>query len=391
MRFRAARSRSTDSDQALDELLQAVGASEGPPDLAVVFLTNHHREAAAKISARLQDELCPRAMVGCTAEGVIGADDEIEREPGISLLAGWFPEVRLTPFYLSPRQIPDLVSNLPDLAKQLGAVEDTRGYLLLGDPFTVPVDELIAAIDRLPSGAPTFGGMASGAMRPGWNALLLNDALYVDGAVGVTMAGPISLETVVSQGCRPIGRPVLVTKAEHNLIGTLGGRPALEVAEEVIGALNEEERELLSNGLFLGIVIDEYKSEFERGDFLIRNVLGVDRNSGIMAIGDFVRAGQTVQFHVRDADTADEDMRQLLQRSRAAGSPAGGLIFSCNGRGTRLFPAPCHDVKTVLDLLPGTPLAGFFAAGEIGPVGGKTFLHGHTASVVLFRPLADLR
>lgn len=391
MRFSAARSRLPESKQALDELLQALNVSEGKPDLATVFLTRHHREAAAEISARLQEELCPQAMVGCTAEGVIGADEEIEREPGISLLAGWLPGVQLTPFYLSPRQIPDLLNNLSDLAKQLGATENTRGYLLLGDPFTMPVDELIAAIDRLPSGAPTFGGMASGATRPGWNALLLNDALYVDGAVGVTIAGPVSLEGVVSQGCRPIGRPMLVTNAEHNLIRTLGGRPALEVAEEVIRTLSEEERQLLVNGLFAGIVIDEYKSDFERGDFLIRNVLGADRNSGIIAIGDFVRAGQTMQFHVRDAATADEDMRQLLQRSRAAGPPAGGLIFSCNGRGTRLFPAPCHDVKTVLDLLPGTPLAGFFAAGEIGPVGGRTFLHGHTASMVLFRPLTGLR
>jgi small ligand-binding sensory domain FIST len=365
-----------------------VGESEVSPELAVVFLTGHHREAVAKISARLQEALRPRVMVGCTAEGVIGADDEIEREPGISLLVGWLPKVRFTPFYLSPRQIPDLLSNPSDLATQIATTEDTRGYLLLGDPFTVPADELITALNHLPIRAPAFGGMASAATRPGWNAFLLNDALYVDGVVGVTITGDIALEAVVSQGCRPIGRPLLVTKAEHNLLATLGGRPALEVVEEVIGALSEEERELLSNGLFLGIVIDEYKSEFERGDFLIRNVLGADRNSGIIAIGDFVRAGQTVQFHVRDADTADEDMRQLLQRSRAAGPPEGGLIFSCNGRGTRLFPAPCHDVQTVLDLLPGTPLAGFFAAGEIGPVGGKTFLHGHTASVVLFRAMA---
>ena len=229
--------------------------------------------------------------------------------------------------------------------------------------------------------------MASGAYQPGGNALFLDDGLYTEGCVGVTFSGRLSIETVVSQGCRPVGERLLVTGANENVIATLGNKPALEVAEGIIEMLRDEEK-LLASELFLGIAMNEYKDELSRGDFLVRNLIGGDRNTGAIAVGDVVRPGQTVQFHVRDSDAATEDLRELLTPA-AESAPSGALLFSCNGRGTRMFDEPSHDVQATLDVLPRTPIAGFFAMGELGPIGGKSYIHGHTASFALFRPAEE--
>jgi small ligand-binding sensory domain FIST len=191
----------------------------------------------------------------------------------------------------------------------------------------------------------------------------------------------------VSQGCRPIGRPFVVTKAHDNVIEHLGGKPALAVLRDTVNELPEPERQKLANGLFVGRAINEYRENWGRGDFLVRNVMGVDQEAGALAVTDYVRVGQTVQFHMRDAATATEDLALLLEgRATPERPPAGGLLFSCNGRGTRMFEQPCHDVGAARKAMPKTPVAGFFAAGELGPVGGRNFIHGHTASFALFRP-----
>jgi small ligand-binding sensory domain FIST len=385
MRFSSARSREEESEAAISELLGAVEALNGPVDLAVLFLTASHRHAAAQMARRMHETFAPRVLLGCTCEGVIGADDEIEGASGVSLLVGKMPGVRLTPFHVSAQTWSVWMQNPDALAANVGAGPDTRGFIVLGDPFTTPVEDMIAALDGLGAG-PTVGGMASGSFQPGGNALLLNREAYNEGVVGVTVSGPVRMETVLSQGCRPVGERYLVTSAEQNVIRTLGNKPAIEVVHAMIQELPERDRALLTNGLFVGVAIDEYKAEFGRGDFLIRNLVGADNESGSIAMADRVRAGQTVQFHVRDAGTADEDLRYLMMGQLRGGKAAGGLLFSCNGRGSRMFPIPCHDVQTVLDILPGTPIAGFFAMGEIGPVGEKTHLHGHTASIVLFKP-----
>ena len=195
------------------------------------------------------------------------------------------------------------------------------------------------------------------------------------------------MDTVVSQGCRPIGRTFLITKAKENLIEQLGGRPAMIALKETIDSIPESDRQLLRNGLFLGRASSEYRDSWGRGDFLVRNVIGVDQKSGAIAVTEYVRPGQTIQFHVRDAATADEDLSLLLGRQSQKSSPAGALLFSCNGRGSRLFPEPCHDISSSRTAMPKTPVAGFFAAGELGPIGQKNFIHGHTASFALFRPI----
>ena len=384
MEFAAARSRLVDSDDAVEEILHSLrGSLNQPPDFAALFITTHHRAAAARIADRIHMSLEPNALIGCTCEGVIGVDEEIEREPGISALIGSLPGVTLNPFHLHPQEWNDALTSPEVLESMVGSRPDTRGYLILGDPFTTPIEDLLASLDRLPGRAPTFGGMASGAYQPGGNALIQGDELHTEGCVGVAFSGPIQIQTVVSQGCRPVGERYLVTGAHDNIIGTLGGVPALDVAEEVISTLRDEER-FYGADLFLGIAIDEYKEVFTRGDFLIRNLLGGDRQSGTIAVGDVIRPGQTVQFHVRDAGTAGEDLHALLYPLTDSESPSGGLLFSCNGRGTRMFDAPCHDIRAGRELLPRTPIAGFFTMGELGPIGGRSYIHGHTASFALF-------
>jgi len=205
--------------------------------------------------------------------------------------------------------------------------------------------------------------------------------------VGVSLSGPLRIETVVSQGCRPIGRHMIVTRSHENVIEQLGGKPAVQVLREVVSELPESEQNLLQNGLFVGQVASEYREKFNRGDFLVRNVIGIDEENGTVSIADYVKTGQTVQFHVRDAQTADEDLSLMLDGQQKAPAPAaGGLLFSCNGRGLRMFEEPCHDIRIARKSMPSTPIAGFFAAGELGPVAGKNFVHGHTASFALFRP-----
>ena len=200
----------------------------------------------------------------------------------------------------------------------------------------------------------------------------------------MSLSGEIAVDTVVSQGCRPIGRSMVITRSHDNIIEQLGGKPAMQVLRQLVAELPEDEQGQLQNGLFVGRAISEFRERFGRGDFLIRNLTGVDEDAGSIALADYVRTGQTVQFHVRDAATADEDLRLLLE-AQSQSTPAGGLLFSCNGRGTRMFEKPCHDIGAARGAMPATPVAGFFAAGELGPVGGRNFIHGHTASFALFR------
>ena len=231
-----------------------------------------------------------------------------------------------------------------------------------------------------------IGGMASGAATPGESRLLFGRQSLDTGAVAVLLSGAVQPRSIVSQGCRPIGKHFVITKADRNVVYQLGGKPAVVQLHEILAQLATSEQEMVRNGLHLGRVVSEYQDRFEHGDFLVRNVMGIDRESGALVIGDYIRVGQTVKFHIRDWQTADADLRQLLAEGRraAAGEPFGALLFTCNGRGTRLFPEPHHDARAISNAFGEIPLAGFFAAGEIGPVAGKNFVHGFTASIALF-------
>jgi small ligand-binding sensory domain FIST len=345
-------------------------------DLAVCFASTHHVGAFEDMAPALRSLVEPRVLLGGTAVAVVAGPHEVEEEPAFAAFAARLDETELRPVMLRLEETPDgaALTGWPSFERSPGML------LLFADPFTFPADAFLSRVNQDLPDLRIIGGMASSAGSPGGNRLVLDDRIVDHGAVGVFLDGGIEVRTLVSQGCRPIGRPYVVTKAEQNLIGELGGKPAIERLQELAAEATEEERELLRRGLHVGLVVDEHKAEFARGDFLVRNLLGADEESGSLAIGERVSVGQTVQFHVRDADAADEDLRELL-----AGADAdAALLFTCNGRGRHLFNVADHDAGMVEKLLGPIPLAGAFCAGEIGPVGGRNFLHGFTASLALF-------
>jgi small ligand-binding sensory domain FIST len=378
-RFAAAISEHPLTAHATGEVVGQVLEALGPgPDLALVFVTAAHGGALEDVARTIRATLGPGTLVGCTAESVVGPAREVEEAPAVSLWAGNVGPV--TPVRL------DAVAAGGDEGLVLTGMPDplppgTGAMVLFADPFSFPADAALTALDEAHPGLTVVGGNASAARGPGGNRLVLDDQVVDRGAVGCLLGPGVEIATVVSQGCRPLGVPLVVTRAERNVVYEIGGRPALVRLREVVETATEEERRLLAAGLHLGRVIDEHRATFARGDFLVRNVIGADRANGAIAVGDICEVGATVQFHVRDATTADEDLRAMLAGARADAA----LLFTCNGRGRRLFAEPDHDARVLDEALGGVPVAGFFCAGEIGPVGGRNFLHGFTAAVALLR------
>jgi small ligand-binding sensory domain FIST len=376
-RFAAALSRHPVPSHAVGEtageLLDQLDGED--PDLLVCFVSPHFVGVLDDVVNALRNLLDPRVLLGSTAVSVIGNAEEVEEAPALSLFAACLPDATITPTALRVVDTPDgtAITGWPEIS------DDVKTLLLLADPFTFPVDAFLRRLDEDRPGTRVIGGLASAAMHRGGNRLVLDDTISEDGAVGVFLDG-VSVRAVVSQGCRPIGKPFVVTRSEQNMVEELGGRQAIERLRELAEGLEEPDRELVRNGLHLGVVVDEHKDAFDRGDFLVRNIVGADRNSGALAVGELVDVGQTVQFHVRDAGAADEDLRSLLDGATASGA----LVFTCNGRGRHLFGVPDHDAGVVAELLGPIPAAGAFCAGEIGPIGGRNFLHGFTASLALF-------
>ncbi len=385
---------STDEDPraALDAVCKeasAAFAEGGAPDLGCVFVTPHHEEVLDEVAKRITEATGVRHLIGCTAESVIAGKREIERVAGISLWLASMPGTEIQSFHLTHQEDADGIG-IDGLPEQLAGrdiapvAEDPPLMILFADPYSFPIDAMIRELNETRRGVPIVGGMASGALAAGQNRLYRDGATIREGAVGVLLSGGVRFRTVVSQGCRPIGRRALITGANENLISELGGVPSKECLISMLEEVSDEERHLFEKAPHIGIAIDEYRDDFERGDFLIRNILGWDL-TGALAVNDVVRRGQTIQFHVRDADSAREDLEVLLETEGTDGesAPETALLFSCNGRGTRLFADPDHDVSAVRERGGDIPIAGFFAGGEIGPVGDKNFLHGFTASVVL--------
>ena len=390
MKFASGISTAGEAEQAIVEFLSAVQDQMGgeAADLALLFATPHFEDDFGRFRRELSAALGPVMQIGCTAEGVIGEGREIEQACSVSLLVGRLPGVRLRSFHVDQAGLEQAYEE-DALGALVGEVDtDARGTILLADPFSIHIDMLLEALGKVLPGLPVVGGLASGAEEPGQNVLLLDSGRYREGAVGVVLCGDVRISCVVSQGCRPIGLPYVITKADRNVIQELGGKPALERLRETFSGLRPEDRKLAESALFLGLVINEYQASFDRGDFLIRNLVGIDPQRGAVAVADLVRVGATVQFHVRDAVSADEDLLALLQPHAAADRPPSGiLLFDCNGRGTRMWDAPNHDVTCIDASLGGVPTGGFFCAGELGPIGGQNFVHGHTASVAMLSSL----
>jgi small ligand-binding sensory domain FIST len=354
----------------------ALGGAE--VDLAFVFLSPAHLVEAEAAAEAVREELAPRHLLGCVAEGVVAGVRELEGGPAVAVWAGALPGAEIECFHVAAVQTDGgiAVAGFPEL-------EDPGLVALLVDPFTFPIGSFLTRLNEARERIPLVGGIAAGGRQPGAQALILDDAVHVEGAVGAVVSG-LPVLTVVSQGCRPIGHEAVITRCEGNVVYELAGRPALERLRGEIAALSSEEQALAARGLLAGLVIDENRPEYDTGDFLMRGLLGADEATGALSLGDTVRVGQTLRFFVRDAASADADLRQALADALRRARPAGALLFTCNGRGTNMFPEPDHDARVVAEALGTRALAGFFCGGEIGPVGGKAFLHGFTATLAVF-------
>jgi small ligand-binding sensory domain FIST len=387
MPFSAALSTLTDTKQALDQACSGALSKLPRPDLALVFFSPHHLAEIENVGPSLAAQLGARALIGCVGEAIVGGDREIEKTPAISVwLASWGGRVEIEPFHLSVEQTSDGWNLLgwPDSILEADATQSV--LLVLGDPYTFPADKLfLPRVNEDHPGLRVLGGMASGMPGPGSTVFLTGGPPVAEGAVGVILRGPVKVRSIVSQGCRPIGTPFVVTKCRENVLLGLGGKTPMEQLRELWPQLSQHDRDLFQSGPHIGIVVNEYQEKFDRGDFLVRNIAGLDAETGAMAVTDFVRVGQTVQFQVRDAQAADEDLVALLARDRDDhGRAAGALLFTCNGRGSRLFGRANHDAETVQSVAGQMPAAGLFCAGELGPVSGRNFIHGFTASIALF-------
>lgn len=386
MPYASSLSTNSDTSAAIDEVCRRVraGLDGHAPQLAFLFLTHAHAENFSQAAARVRQAVGCDVLLGCAAETVAGDGVEIEGDPAVSLWAAHLDGTSVDPFRLQFRPTADglVCDGFPEFPAD--NVDDVRSVILIGEPFTCSTDFIIDQLSDVAPGVPLVGGMASGGHGRGQNRLFYQNDCLDQGAVGVVLRGGPVVKSVVSQGCRQIGHTYVVTKAERNVIHELGGKPALERLQETWLEISGEDQRLVQQGLHVGVVMNEYQEAFHIGDFLIANVLGADQETGSIAIGNYVRTGQTVQFHVRDARSADEELRHMLERETQGKKIDAALLFSCNGRGTRLFSEPNHDASTVQSICGPLPLAGFFAQGELGPVGKKNYIHGFTASVVLF-------
>ncbi len=364
-------------------------AMSGHVDLVFVFASFHHREALEEAIADIRQTLSPTTIIGVTTESVVGCDLELEGVAGLSAIAFNLPGTTLTPWTTTPKK-PVPISRPDEIPNWIGLQEDTKAVFFFADPFSTPITRLLPALVNCrgkDKPLPIIGGMASGASQARYNRLFLDDQALRSGGVGLTISGPLELDCIVSQGCRPIGEHFRVTKVDGNVVLELGGKPALDVLQNLAKRADAKERDFLQGGLLLGGVIDENRSHFGRGDFLVRSILGIDRKRKGIAAGEFYRLGKTVQFHVRDPQTAVEDLQLLLDSQQLVKQPFAGLLVTCNGRGRSLFHEDDYDLNIIRERIGEVPIAGFFAAGEIGPIGGKSFLHGHTACLTLFRSI----
>jgi small ligand-binding sensory domain FIST len=391
--------------EVVDRLQQSLTAD---PDLGLVFISSAYASEYSRVMPLLQARLSVPVLIGCGGSGIIGMNPqgevkELEGEPALSLSLAHLPDVNVHAFYIPADNLPDLDSP-PDAWVELIGVppQEQPQFILLAEPFSSGVNDLLQGLDFAYPGSLKVGGLASASAVGVQSGLFCNYQLYRDGIVGVALSGNIILETIVAQGCRPIGQTYQVTKGERNIVlelavqestemktGTAQSRPPLDILRDLIQSLSEADRQLAQHSLFVGIARDEFKQQLGHGDFLVRNLLGVDPRVGAIAIGDRVRSGQRIHFHLRDARTSEEDLELLLQdyqkEDRNTKDAAGALMFSCLGRGERLYGKPDFDSRLFRRYLNKIQLGGFFCNGEIGPVGGSTFLHGYTSVFGIWR------
>jgi small ligand-binding sensory domain FIST len=387
VKWASALSEAQESARAIADASEAIARQlDGEePDLVVAFASPHHAEAYEALPADIGARFPRAKLFGCSAAGVIGAGHEVEERAALSLTAASLPGVTLTPLVFGDATDDAGVPVDGDgwRARVGIAVDDDPQFLVIGDPFTCDAAALVAGLDDAYPTGRKVGGLASGGSGPGQNALWAGASMRRVGAVGMAMSGNIAVDTIVAQGCRPIGAPMPITRCDGHVVRELGGKQPVAYMRALYDGLDKRDKELFRHSLFVGLEMENAKIEFQ-GDFLVRNIVGVDPNTGALAVAATVRPWQVLQFLLRDAKTAEHDLASHLERYRGP-RPAGALMFSCMGRGQGLFGRPDHDTDLFRARVGAVPLGGFFGNGEIGPVGGQTFLHGYTSAFGLFR------
>jgi small ligand-binding sensory domain FIST len=387
--FAAAAHWKKDFDEAaLQRWVEQLRASlRGKVTLALVFMTPRFFSVAKQVLEIVQVHGQAPLVAGCSSQALISGEDEIEEGGGISLALYHLPGADLKAFHFTQENVDECSG--PAYWHHETGIEPgrTNGWLAFGDPFNLDCDTWLRLWNEAYAPLPVLGGLASGDFAARATQVYFNETVHEEGVVVLSVGGAVALEGVIAQGCTPIGETWTITKADQNLIYEIGNRPAYTVLAETFSKLPPDEQKRTQGNLFVGLVINEYLDEFRRGDFLIRNLIGADPGSGVVAVGAFPRAGQTMQFQRRDAAAANEDMAETLDRAHEHLKDRqiyGGCLCSCNGRGAHLFGYPNHDAAMIQKRLGPLALSGFFCNGEIGPVGEKNFLHGYTASLALF-------
>lgn len=388
--FASGLSKHKDYRHAIREVCSSIrkGLGSQSCDLALFFVSETYTDLDPQVLiGEFRDTLSCRALLGCNSAGVVGNDREIEMEPAIAAIGMHLPGVRLQPFTFTGDQVRDFRTGA-ELIKSFDLYPTEKPHFIcLADPHSCDVVHLLDEFNAAYKGLPVVGGLSSSGVVnvPAW--LCLDDSVQDNGAVGYALTGDIEFDVVVSQGCRPIGKPYIVTKAQDNVLFELAGRPALVVIRELLEGLGEKDRRLAEQSLHVGLAMDEHRETFKRGDFLIRNLMGFDPEEDSLVIGATLKVGQTLQFQVRDADTSEEDLKHCLETLPPfdAGHPRGAVLFSCVGRGRNLYGKADHDAKAVQQACGPLPLAGVFANGEVGPVGSKNYVHGYTSSLLIIR------
>ncbi|HXR13533.1 MAG TPA: FIST N-terminal domain-containing protein [Solirubrobacteraceae bacterium] len=389
VRIGAGLSRTRDARVGAIEAAQAAasGLAGARADVAVVFACGDHLAAPEAVLEGVHEALCPAQLVGCGASGVLADGAEVEDGTAVAVWAAALDGGSVRSFRANaPHGDDDDDEEETGPTVDVKAAANATAVLVFPDAYSFDTEAMLAALRESCPQVPVLGGLASARTFDGTAALFHDESVLEQGAVGLLFEG-VPVHTCVSQGASPLGPELTITAAEGQVIHELAGKPALVKLREVFDELDERERALVAGGLFLGIVIDAGKPEYEHGDFLVRGVVGADTEQGSVALSANLRAGQVVRLHARDARSADRDLERALRQRRATlgeRSPAGALCFTCNGRGRGLFGVPDHDASALARALAGAPVAGFFAAGEIGPVSGESFQHAFSASVAVF-------
>lgn len=387
-RFASAISTDPDWRQALSSAAaEARAGLEGAVcDVAAVFVSALYAGPPPEaLAAELIDLMGVKTLIGCDSSGVIGNSEESELAPALSLLAMSLPGVKVSPFSVTPAQLAGFEHG-SSLVETLDLYPTDRPkFLTLADPLSCDIERLLEVFNEGYPGCPVVGGLASGTVlgRPNW--LVLGCEAAGSGAVGLALTGDVELDITVAQGCRPVGPVAIVTKAEGQILYELAGKPALEVLKSLLEALSPRDRLLARQSLSVGLAMHEYHDGFKGGDFLVRNLMGFDPVNGALMVGASLKLGQTLQFQLRDAETSAGELKTLLGKRRNGSAEQGALLVSCCGRGRGLYGTPHHDSRLIQSLRGPMPMAGFFANGELGPVGGRNFIHGFTSSLAIIR------